>query len=80
MYWPASNRGMMFSARSARQQQNSERGMMFSVRSVSRCYKQYNWNSELIVGQSPAGKNLSMEAKDIVGIRHKARTGEGIEN
>jgi hypothetical protein len=28
------------------------------------------------VGQSPAGKNVSMEAKDIVGICHQATTGE----
>jgi hypothetical protein len=28
------------------------------------------------VRQSPAGKNVSMEAEDIVGIRHQATTGE----
>jgi hypothetical protein len=30
------------------------------------------------VGQSPAGKNLSKKAEDIVGIRHQATTGEDI--
>jgi hypothetical protein len=28
------------------------------------------------VGQSPAGKNVSMEAEDIVETRHQATTGE----
>jgi hypothetical protein len=35
-----------------------------------------SWSNELVVGQSPADKNLSTEAEDIVGIRHKATTGE----
>jgi hypothetical protein len=29
------------------------------------------------VGQSPAGKNKSTEAEDIVGFHHQAMTGEG---
>jgi hypothetical protein len=32
------------------------------------------------VRQSPAGKNVSMEAEDIVGIRHQATIGEEIAN
>jgi hypothetical protein len=31
--------------------------------------------NEIVVGQSPSGKNLSTEARDIVGIRHQATTG-----
>jgi hypothetical protein len=31
---------------------------------------------QLVAGQSPAGKNVSTEAEDIVGIRHQAKTGE----
>jgi hypothetical protein len=38
--WPANNRGMMFSARSTKQQSNRKSGTMFSVRSVPSCYKQ----------------------------------------
>jgi hypothetical protein len=30
------------------------------------------------MGQSPAGKNVSTETEDIVGIRHQATTGEDI--
>jgi hypothetical protein len=30
----------------------------------------------LVVGQPPAGKNVSTEAEDIVGIRHQATTGK----
>jgi hypothetical protein len=33
-------------------------------------------NHEVVVGQSPAGKNVSTEGEDIVGIRHKATTGK----
>jgi hypothetical protein len=40
---------------------------VFSVRFVPRCYKQDNWSSVLVVGQSPAGKNVITEAEDIVG-------------
>jgi hypothetical protein len=32
--------------------------------------------NELVVGQWPAGKNVSTEAEDIVGIRHQATSGE----
>jgi hypothetical protein len=32
--------------------------------------------NELAVGQLPAGKNVSTEAEDIVGIRRQATTGE----
>jgi hypothetical protein len=49
-----------------------QQGKVFSVRSVPRCYKQENCSNELILGQSPAGKNVSMEAEHIVGIRHQA--------
>jgi hypothetical protein len=34
------------------------------------------WNNELVVRQTPAGKNVAAEAKDIVRIRHQATTGE----
>jgi hypothetical protein len=34
------------------------------------------WSTELAVGQLPAGKNVSTEVEDIVGIRHQAATGE----
>jgi hypothetical protein len=54
----------------------SNRGMVFSVLSMPKCYKQDSWSNESIVGQSPAGKNVSTEAEDIVGIRHQAATGE----
>jgi hypothetical protein len=37
-------------------------------------------NSELVMRQSPAGKNVSTEAKDIVWIRHQATAGEDIGN
>jgi hypothetical protein len=50
--------------------ENNDRGMLFYVRSVPRCYKQGRWSNGLFVEQSPAGKNVSMEAEDIVGIRH----------
>jgi hypothetical protein len=43
---------------------------VFSVLSVLR------WSSGLVVGQSPAGKNVSTEAEEIFGIRHQATTGE----
>jgi hypothetical protein len=33
---------------------------------------------ELVVGRSPAGKNVSTEAEDIVEIRHQATTGADI--
>jgi hypothetical protein len=49
---------------------------MFSVSSVLRCYKQDTWNNELVVRQSPAGKDVSMEAEDIVGICYQGTTGE----
>jgi hypothetical protein len=35
-----------------------------------------SWSSKLVVTQSPAGKNVSMEAEDAVGIRHQATTGK----
>jgi hypothetical protein len=35
--------------------------------------------NELVVGQSPASKNMNTEAEDIVGIRHQATTGEDID-
>jgi hypothetical protein len=49
---------------------------VLSARFVPRCYKQDSWSNELIVGQSPAGKNVSTEAEDIVGIRQQATTGK----
>jgi hypothetical protein len=35
-----------------------------------------SWSNGLFVGQSSAGKNVSTEADDIVGIRRLATTGE----
>jgi hypothetical protein len=50
--------------------------VVFAVRSVPRCYKQDSWSSELVVRQSPAGKNVSTEGEDIVWIRYRATIGE----
>jgi hypothetical protein len=58
----------------------SNREMVFYVPSVSRCYKQDSWSNELVVRQSPAGNNMSMEAEDVVGIHHETTTGEVIAN
>jgi hypothetical protein len=55
---------------------NSNRGTVFAVWSVPRCYKQDSWSNELVVRQLLASKNMSMEADDIIGIRHQATTGE----
>jgi hypothetical protein len=35
-----------------------------------------SWSNELVVGQLPAGKNVNMEAENIVGIRYQGMTGE----
>jgi hypothetical protein len=35
-------------------------------------------SNELSAGQSPAGKNVSKEVEDAVGIRHQATNGEDI--
>jgi hypothetical protein len=67
---------MVFSAKSAKQQSNSNRGTVFSVWSVPGYYKQENWSNELVLGQSPASKNVNMGAEDIVRIRYQATTGE----
>jgi hypothetical protein len=34
------------------------------------------WGNEFIVRQLPAGKDVSIEVEDIVGIHHQATTGE----
>jgi hypothetical protein len=34
-----------------------------------------SWSNELAARQSSAGKNVSTEAEDMVGIRHQATTG-----
>jgi hypothetical protein len=39
-----------------------------------------SWSNELVVRHSPAGKNVSMEAEDIVGICHQATTSKDIAN
>jgi hypothetical protein len=49
---------------------------MLSVRSPLKCYKQESWSNELVVRQAPAGKDVSTEAEDSVGIRHQATTVE----
>jgi hypothetical protein len=51
---------------------------MLSGWSVPISYKQDSWSHELVVGQWPAGKNLSKETEDTVGIRHQATTGEDL--
>jgi hypothetical protein len=51
---------------------------VFSVRSVPRCYKQTGWNNKLVVRYSPAGKNVSLEEENIVGIRNQATSRKGI--
>jgi hypothetical protein len=56
----------------------NNRGMVFSIRSMPKCFKQDNWSSELVVGQLPASKNVTMEAEDTVEIHHQATTGEDI--
>jgi hypothetical protein len=35
-----------------------------------------SWSNELVVRQSPAGKNVSTKAEDITEICHQATTGE----
>jgi hypothetical protein len=39
-----------------------------------------SWSNELVVRQSPVGKNANTETENIVGIRHQAKTGEDIAN
>jgi hypothetical protein len=51
---------------------------VFSVRFMLRYYKQDNWSNELVVEQSPTGKNVRTEAEDVVRIRHQATAGEDI--
>jgi hypothetical protein len=51
---------------------------VFSVPSVPRYYNQNNLSNALFVGQSPAGKKVSTEAKKIHVNRHQATTGEDI--
>jgi hypothetical protein len=40
----------------------------------------FDFDNESVVKESPAGQNVSMEAKDIVGIHHQAMTGEDTAN
>jgi hypothetical protein len=67
---------MVFSALSVKQQFKSKTGRVFSVLSVPIFYMKNNWSNELVVGQSPSGKNVRTEAEEIVGILHQATTGE----
>jgi hypothetical protein len=46
------------------------------MRSLPRCYKQDSWSNELVVRLRQPIRNLSMEAENIVGIRHGATTDE----
>jgi hypothetical protein len=41
---------------------------------------QDSWNNELVVRQSPAGKNVSTEAGGIFEIHHQATIGEDTAN
>jgi hypothetical protein len=43
-------------------------------RSVPRYYKQGGRSNELVVSQSPGGKNVSTETEDIIRIRYQATT------
>jgi hypothetical protein len=61
-------------------QHQLQTGTVFSVRSMPRCYKQDSWSNKLAARQSPSGKNVSMEAVDIVGVCHQTVTGEDIVN
>jgi hypothetical protein len=58
----------------------TDAGKMFSTRPAPICYKQDRWSNELVMRQSPAGKKLSTEEEDIVGIRQQATTGEDTED
>jgi hypothetical protein len=49
------------------------------MRSLQICYKLNSWGNQLVVRRSPAGKNMSMKAQNIVGIRHQETTGEDTE-
>jgi hypothetical protein len=42
----------------------------------SQCEFDFDFDNELVVGQSSASKNVSTEAEDIVEIRHQATTAE----
>jgi hypothetical protein len=66
----------VLSAQSAKQQLKINRGTVFSLRWLPRCYKQDNWSNELVVGQPPVGKNVSMAAEDIFGFHHQATADE----
>jgi hypothetical protein len=39
-------------------------------------WESVSWSSELVLRQSTAGKNVSTEAEDFVGVRREATTGE----
>jgi hypothetical protein len=39
-----------------------------------------SWNNELVVRESPAGKNVSTEVEGIVRNRHQATAGEDTAN
>jgi hypothetical protein len=38
-------------------------------------WKPDSWSNGIVVGQQPAGKNVSTETEDTVGIHHQAMTG-----
>jgi hypothetical protein len=46
------------------------------MRRSPHCCKSLHSYAELVVGQSPAGKNMRMKAEDIVRIHHQETTGE----
>jgi hypothetical protein len=50
--------------------------MVFYVQSMPRYYKHHSWNNELVVEESPAGKNITTEAEDIIGISYQATNSE----
>jgi hypothetical protein len=39
-----------------------------------------SWSNDLVVRQSPVGKNVSTGTEDIAGIHHQATTGVDVEN
>jgi hypothetical protein len=62
------NRGMVFSALSAKQQLNNNREAVFSVWSVPRCYKRKITDSEVAVHtRVEAGSNTSTVTLRVVG-------------
>jgi hypothetical protein len=48
----------------------------FSRAARAEKFQQDSFNNELVVGQLPAGKNVSTEADNFAGVCHQATAGE----